>query len=150
MVKVSVSIERSVFTSFDRFLASVRPLNVLGGANGLLLQLFLRLQYLGIILLLLNCMIPRGSHGVLFACSIALKSASESQFLTTCWLFRLKIAGARLVLLKVSYSHLSLFGHDTVGSLLHLVRLAEHDLWLTDHGLLFNANLLGCVIKPFL
>jgi hypothetical protein len=103
-----------MFTTLDGFLASAGRLTVLGDAVRLLRKLFLCLQYLSIILLLLNCMIPRGSHGVLFASSIALKSASKSQFLTTCWLFGLKIAGAGLVFLKVSHSDLSLLRQDAV------------------------------------
>lgn len=116
----------------------------------LLLKLFLGLQYLRVVLLLLNRMIAGRSHSVLFASSIALKSASKSQFLAICWLFRLKITRARLVLLKVSHSHLSFLRHYTVHGLLDLVGFAEHDFGLADHGLLFNANLFRCFIDPIL
>ena len=139
-----------MFTALDSFLASAGRLIVLGVAVRLLRRLFLCLYYLSIILLLLNCMIPRGSHCILFASSIALKAASKSQFLTTCWLFGLKIAGAGLVFLEVSHFYLSLLRHDTVDGLLHLVRFAEHDFRLADHGLLFNANLLRSVIYTLL
>jgi len=94
--------------------------------------------------------VARRSHGVLLAGAIALKSASESQFLTTCWLFGLEVAGAGLVLLKVSDSDLAFLLHDAVCGLLHLVWLTEHDFGLGNHALLFNSNLFSRFVNTML
>jgi len=89
------------------------------------------------ILLLLNIMIPAGSHRILFAGPVTLKPFGQKVFLIRtrhC----IEVGSTRFVFHKVGHTYLTFFRHYLIGDQLCLLHVAEHNLALGNHLLLFR------------